>query len=124
MSEIKDEFTKLYSSYVLLTWAGQKFVLKNKEKKKMIVCDEAWLFLKFKESSEFLVNVARRGRKYLCALLIASQFVDEFLACEDGKTIINICSTIYIFKQNSSSVDGIVDFFNLADRHKRLSNNM
>lgn len=63
MSEIKDEFTKLYASFVLLTWAWQKFVLKNKEKKKIIVCDEAWLFLKYKESAEFLVNVARRRKE-------------------------------------------------------------
>ena len=34
MSEIKDEFTKLYASFVILTWVWQKFVLKNKEKKK------------------------------------------------------------------------------------------
>ena len=60
MSEIKDEFTKLYASFVILTWVWQKFVLKNKDKKKIIVCDEAWLFLKFQESAEFLVNVARR----------------------------------------------------------------
>ena len=33
---------------------------KNKEKRKIIVCDEAWLFLKYQESAEFLVNVARR----------------------------------------------------------------
>ena len=60
MSEIKDEFTKLYASFVILTWVWQKFVLKNRDKKKIIVCDEAWLFLKFQESAEFLVNVARR----------------------------------------------------------------
>ena len=63
MSEIKDEFTKLYASFVILTWVWQKYVLKNKEKKKIIVCDEAWLFLKFQESAEFLVNVARRRQK-------------------------------------------------------------
>ena len=63
MSEIKDDFTKLYASYVILTWAWQKFVLKNKEKKKIIVCDEAWLFLRFQESAEFLVTVARRRKK-------------------------------------------------------------
>lgn len=60
MSEIKDEFTKLYASFVILTWVWQKFVLKNKEKRKIVVCDEAWLFLKYQESAEFLVNVARR----------------------------------------------------------------
>lgn len=83
MSEIKDEFTKLYASFVVLTWVWQKFVLKNKQKKKIIVCDEAWLFLKFKESAEFLVNVARRGRKYNVPLFIGSQFIDEFLNCEE-----------------------------------------
>lgn len=70
MSEIKDEFTKLYSSFVILTWVWQKYVLKHKEKKKIIICDEAWLFLKFQESAEFLVNVARRGRKYNVPLFI------------------------------------------------------
>jgi len=70
MSEIKDEFTKLYSSFVILTWVWQKFVLKNKHKRKIIVCDEAWLFLKYAESADFLVNVARRGRKYNVPLFI------------------------------------------------------
>lgn len=60
LSEVKDEFTKLYSSFVILSWVWQKFILKNREKNKIIVCDEAWLFLKYKESAEFLVNVARR----------------------------------------------------------------
>ncbi len=85
MSEIKDEFTKLYSSFVILTWIWQKFVLKNKEKRKIIVCDEAWLFLKYQESAEFLVNVARRGRKYNVPLFIGSQFIDEFLSSEERK---------------------------------------
>lgn len=70
MSEIKDEFTKLYASFVILTWVWQKYVLKNRQKKKIIVCDEAWLFLKYKESADFLVNVARRGRKYNVPLFI------------------------------------------------------
>ena len=85
MSEIKDEFTKLYSSFVILTWVWQKYVLKNRQKKKIIVCDEAWLFLKYKESADFLVNVARRGRKYNVPLFIGSQFIDEFLNCEERK---------------------------------------
>lgn len=70
MSDIKDEFTKLYASFVILTWVWQKFVLKNKDNRKIIVCDEAWLFLKYQESAQFLVNVARRGRKYNVPLFI------------------------------------------------------
>lgn len=85
MSEIKDEFTKLYSSFVILTWVWQKYILKNRKKKKIIVCDEAWLFLKYQESASFLVNVARRGRKYNVPLFIGSQFIDEFLNSNERK---------------------------------------
>ena len=41
------------------------------------------LFLKYKESADFLATVARRGRKYNTPLLIGSQFIDEFINCEE-----------------------------------------
>ncbi len=37
---------------------------------------------------------------------------------KSGKTIINICSTRYLFKQSPGSVNGVVDFFNLAEGTK------
>ena len=70
---------KLYSSVVVLNWAWQKFVLKNKDKNKIINCDEGWYFLKYKEAANFLADVGRRGRKYHTALYIGSQFIDEFI---------------------------------------------
>ena len=52
---------------VVVSWRTNKEIQPdidiNKNKKKIIVCDEAWLFLKFHESAEFLVNVARRRKK-------------------------------------------------------------
>ena len=54
--------------------------------KKIVVCDEAWIFLKYKESGDFLANVARRGRKFNVSLLIGSQFMDEFLNCDERKS--------------------------------------
>lgn len=112
MSDIKDDFTKLYASYVILTWVWQKFVLKNKEKQKIIVCDEAWLFLKFQESAEFLVNVARRRSQIQCSIIhTVVNLLMNFYLVKNGKTIINICSTRYLFKQSPGSVDEVVDFF-------------
>ena len=66
-------------------WRSGYSFLRCQQKKKIIVCDEAWLFLKYKESADFLVNVARRGRKYNVPLFIGSQFIDEFLNCEERK---------------------------------------
>lgn len=38
----------------------------------------------------------------------------------NGKTIINICSTRYLFKQSPGSVDEVVDFFNLSEGTKNF----
>lgn len=39
---------------------------------------------------------------------------------KNGKTIINICSTRYLFKQSPGSVDSVVDFFNLSEGTKNF----
>ena len=36
----------------------------------------------------------------------------------NGKTIINICSTRYLFKQSPGNVDNVVEFFNLSEGTK------
>ena len=38
----------------------------------------------------------------------------------NGKTIITICSTRYLFKQSPGSVDEVVDFFNLSEGTKNF----
>ena len=47
---------------------------------------ELIIFLKYKESGDFLANVARRERKFNVSLLIGSQFMDEFLNCDERKS--------------------------------------
>lgn len=39
---------------------------------------------------------------------------------KNGKTIINICSTRYLFKQSPGNVDNVVNFFNLAKGTKEF----
>ena len=54
LSDIKDEFTKFYTTFVIITWLWQKFILLNKDKKKVLAVDESWMFLKYPESANFL----------------------------------------------------------------------
>lgn len=44
----------------------------------------------------------------------------NFYGCNEGKTIINICSTRYLFKQSPGSVDAVTDFFNLSEGTKNF----
>jgi len=60
---------------------------------------------------------------YNVPLFIGSQFIDEFLASDEGKAIINICSTRYLFKQSPGSVDDVANFFNLSEGTKNFLTN-
>lgn len=44
----------------------------------------------------------------------------SFWILKNGKTIINICSTRYLFKQSTGSVDDVVNFFNLSEGSKNF----
>ena len=44
----------------------------------------------------------------------------NFWLVKNGKTIINICSTRYLFKQSPGSVDSVTDFFNLSEGTKNF----
>ena len=114
LSDIKDEFTKFYTTFVLLTWLWQKFILLNKDKDKVVAVDESWMFLKYPESANFLETLTRRGRKYKTSLIVASQFLDEFLSVDEGKAIIKGCSTTMLMKQATGNLSEITNFFNLA----------
>lgn len=39
---------------------------------------------------------------------------------KNGRTIINICSTRFLFKQSTGNVEDIKEFFNLSDGAKEL----
>ena len=39
---------------------------------------------------------------------------------KNGKTIINICSTRYLFKQSPGTVEDIINFFNLSEGIKNF----
>lgn len=120
LAGITDEFTKLYTSFVLLTWIWQNFVQKHRDVRKIVAVDEAWTFIKYRESAEFLETLARRGRKHKACLLIASQFIDEFLSCEQGRAVINSADTSILMRQNPAVVDQIVEYFHLAEGAKQL----
>lgn len=113
-SEIRDEFTKLYAEFGVLAWVRQKFVQQNRRLKKKFIVDEGWHFIKFTESALALETVARTGRKANCGLIVASQFIEEFLAREEGRAVIGNCATLFLLRQHDTVIDQVVDSFHLS----------
>lgn len=61
--DIKDQFLRTYAMYVITNWVWEKFVKKDVKQKKRVVVDEAWMFMKYKDTAYFLENLSRRARK-------------------------------------------------------------
>lgn len=118
LSEINDEVTKFYASLVLTSWITEKFMLSKDNSKKSVVIDEAWHFLKYEETANFLEYLARRARKRKVSLVIGTQNLDEFILSTQGKAVISSCARTLLMKQSSGSVDKICDFFKLSEGTK------
>lgn len=89
-------------------------------KKRLLVVDEAWYMMKNPDSADFLVEIAKRARKYYLGVTTITQDVEDFLSTDRGKEIISNSSIQVLLKQSPSAIDGIAQVFNLSEGEKRL----
>jgi len=89
-------------------------------KKRLLVIDEAWWLMKSEDTASFLLNMAKRGRKYFLGLATITQDVDDFLNSPYGLPIITNSSIQILLKQSPTSIDKLQQTFNLTDEEKYL----
>ncbi|WPX08219.1 VirB4 family type IV secretion system protein [Anaerocellum danielii] len=112
----KDEFLKFFASVVIMNWIWNKFSHERmKKRKKMVMFDEAWMFTKYESSNDYLESLSRRGRKYRISLMVASQTILEFLRTDAGRTMLNMCHTKFLLKQEPDLASETAEYFKLSD---------
>lgn len=89
-------------------------------KKRLLIVDEAWYLMRTQDSSDFLVDIAKRARKYYLGLTTVTQDVEDFLGGDRGKEIISNSSIQVLLKQAPVSIDMLGHVFNLSEGEKRL----
>jgi len=89
-------------------------------KKRLLVIDEAWWMMKSEDTASFVLNIAKRGRKYFLGLATITQDVDDFLASPYGTPIITNSSIQLLLKQSPTAIDRLQGVFNLTDEEKYL----
>ena len=87
-------------------------------KKRLMIVDEAWWLMKFEIGGNFLLNIAKRARKYFLGLTTISQDIPDFLNSSFGKPIITNSSLQILLKQSPASIDLVQSTFNLTDSEK------
>ncbi len=94
--------------------------IRGKLKKRILVVDEAWYLMRNPDSAEFLVDMAKRARKYYLGLTTVTQDIEDFMSSDRGKEIISNSSIQILLKQAPSSIDTLAQVFNLSEGEQRL----
>ncbi|MCL4366142.1 ATP-binding protein [Patescibacteria group bacterium] len=94
--------------------------IRSKLKKRLLIVDEAWYLMRNQDSADFLVDMAKRARKYYLGLTTITQDVEDFLSSERGKEIISNSSIQTLLKQAPASIDLLAQVFNLSEGEQRL----
>ena len=118
--DLEDELRPV-AMYIVLSHVWN--IVRSNQKKRMLIVDEAWQLMKYDDSANFLVSLAKRARKYYLGLTTISQDVEDFMGSKLGRAIVSNSSMQLLLKQSSSAVDVLSDVFKLTEEErKRLAN--
>ncbi len=117
LRDMEDEL-KAVAMYIIMNhiWS----MVRKDIKKRLLVVDEAWWMMKADDTAAFLLNLAKRGRKYYLGLSTITQDVGDFLNSPYGVPIITNSSIQLLLKQSPTTVDRLQKTFNLTDEEKYL----
>lgn len=89
-------------------------------KKRLVLVDEAWILMKYKDSSDFLFSLVKRARKYYMGVTLISQDVEDFITSSQGRAIVNNSAMRLLLKQSPAAVDKLAEVFKLTESEKLI----
>lgn len=115
--ELADQLRPL-AMYLILDYIWTQ--VRENTQKRLLIVDEAWYMMKNPDSASFLVEIAKRARKYYLGVSTITQDVEDFMSQERGKEIITNSSIQILLKQSPAAIDKVAQIFNLSEGEKRL----
>lgn len=111
-----EEELRPIAMYLVLNYIWTQ--VRSELRKRLLVVDEAWWLLKYEAGGQFLLNIAKRARKYFLGLTTISQDIPDFMNSPYGKPIVTNSSIQLLLKQSPASIDLVKQTFNLTDAEK------
>lgn len=115
--DLEDELRPI-AMYIVLNFVWN--IIRSELKKRILVIDEAWLMMKFRDSAVFLFGLVKRARKYFLGVTTITQDVEDFLKSEYGRPIITNSSLQLLLKQSPTSIEALSKAFDLTEGERAL----
>ncbi len=115
--DLEDELRPI-AMYIILNFVWN--LIRSELRQRILVIDEAWWMMKYKDSALFLFGLVKRARKYYLGVTTITQDVDDFLKSEYGRPIISNSSIQLLLKQSPTSIEAVAKSFDLTEGEKAL----
>ncbi len=113
-----EEELRPIAMYIVLNFVWN--LVRSELKRRLLVVDEAWWMMKYKDSASFLFGLVKRARKYYLGVTTITQDVEDFLKSEYGKPIVTNSSIQLLLKQSPSSIGVVTQAFDLTGGEQSL----
>lgn len=117
VKELHEELRPI-AMFIILDYIWTR--IKKKLKRRLLIVDEAWYFMKYADSASFLHSMAKRARKYYLGITTITQDVEDFLKNDYGKAIVTNSSIQFLMKQSSAAMPILAQTFYLSEGEQRL----
>lgn len=117
VKEMEEELRPI-AMYIILDFIWTR--VKKNLKKRILVIDEAWYFMKHPDSASFIHSMVKRARKYYLGITTITQDVEDFLQNEYGKAIVSNASIQFLMKQSTASIPVLAETFYLSQGERQL----
>ncbi|OGY69046.1 MAG: conjugal transfer protein TraC [Candidatus Harrisonbacteria bacterium RIFOXYA1_FULL_48_8] len=115
--DLEDELRPV-AMYIILNFIWN--LVRAELKKRVMIIDEAWWMMKYKDGASFLFGLVKRARKYFLGISTITQDVEDFLNSAYGRPIITNSSLQILLKQSPAMIEGVAKTFNLTEAEKGL----
>ncbi|HCY20638.1 TPA: hypothetical protein DIC40_02055 [Patescibacteria group bacterium] len=112
-----EEVLKTPAMFNVLNFIWTK--VRSQKKKRLLICDEAWIMLQHETSAEFLFGLIKRARKYGLGITTISQDIEDFVRSKYGKPILSNSSLQILLKQSTTSIKALNDLLGLSEAEQR-----
>ncbi|MDP3974948.1 MAG: ATP-binding protein [Candidatus Jorgensenbacteria bacterium] len=113
-----EEELRPIAMYIVLNFVWN--LVRSELKRRIMIIDEAWWMMKYKDSASFLFGLVKRCRKYYLGITTITQDVEDFLRSEYGRPIVTNSSIQLLMKQSPTSIEAVAKAFDLTEGEKLL----
>ncbi|PIR58994.1 MAG: hypothetical protein COU69_02540 [Candidatus Pacebacteria bacterium CG10_big_fil_rev_8_21_14_0_10_56_10] len=117
VKEMQDELRPV-AMHIILDFLWTR--IRRDLRKRVLIIDEAWYFLRHQDSAQFIYSMVKRARKYYLGITTITQDVEDFLRTDYGRAIVTNSSIQLLMKQSSAAIPILAETFYLSEGEKYL----